>query len=88
MGKVLVFLFDGMTDYEITFICHVLNTDAGKDIITVAYEDRVVKAQSGFSFEPDCTISEVVDLQADGLILCGGRSVDIKPSCNEIDSTF
>ena len=80
MGKVLVFLFDGMTDYEITFICHVLHSDAGKDIITVAYEDRVVKAQSGFNFEPDCTLAEVVDLDTEGLILCGGREVDIKPS--------
>ena len=80
MGKVLVFLFDGMTDYEITFICHVLHSDAGKDIITVAYEDRVVKAQSGFNFEPDCTLAEVVDLDTEGLILCGGREGDIKPS--------
>ena len=80
MGKVLVFLFDGMTDYEITFICLVLHSDAGKDIITVAYEDRVVKAQSGFNFEPDCTLAEVVDLDTEGLILCGGREVDIKPS--------
>ena len=80
MGKVLFFLFDGMTDYEITFICHVLHSDAGKDIITVAYEDRVVKAQSGFNFEPDCTLAEVVDLDTEGLILCGGREVDIKPS--------
>ena len=80
LGIVLVFLFDGMTDYEITFICHVLHSDAGKDIITVAYEDRVVKAQSGFNFEPDCTLAEVVDLDTEGLILCGGREVDIKPS--------
>ncbi|MDE5978145.1 MAG: DJ-1/PfpI family protein [Turicibacter sp.] len=80
MGKILVFLFDGMTDYEVTFICHVLNTDAGKDIITVAYEDRMIQAQSGFNFEPDCTLAEVVDVEAEALILCGGREVDIKPS--------
>ncbi len=80
MGKILVFLFDGMTDYEISFICHVLRTDAGKDIITVAYEDRVIKSQAGFNLDPDCTLSEVVDLDVEGLILCGGREVDIKPS--------
>ena len=80
MGKVLVFLFDGMTDYEITFISHILHVDAGKDIITVAFEDSSINAQSGFTFEPDCTLAEVVDLDAEGLILCGGREVDIKPS--------
>ena len=68
MGKILVFLFDGMTDYEISFICHVLHTDAGKDIITVAYEDRVIKSQSGFNFDPDCTLSEVVDLEVEGFM--------------------
>ena len=77
MGKILVFLFDGMTDYEISFICHVLRTDAGKDIITVAYEDRVIKSQAGFNLDPDCTLSEVVDLDVEGLILCGGRGLDI-----------
>ena len=40
MSKVLVFIFDGMTDYEITLITHLLGSDAGKEIITIAYEDK------------------------------------------------
>jgi len=31
-NKILVFVFDGMTDYEITFITHLLCADAGKEI--------------------------------------------------------
>ena len=31
MGKILVFIFDGMTDYQITFITHLLVADAGKE---------------------------------------------------------
>lgn len=30
MNKILVFIFDGMTDYEITFITHLLSTSAHK----------------------------------------------------------
>ena len=32
MGKILVFLFDEITDYEITFVTHLLKADAGMDI--------------------------------------------------------
>jgi len=39
MGKILVFIFDEMTDYEITLIIHLLGADVGKEIITIAYED-------------------------------------------------
>ena len=28
MGKIIVFLFDGITDYEITFVTHLLKADA------------------------------------------------------------
>ena len=31
MGKILVFLFDGITDYEITFVNHLLKADAGME---------------------------------------------------------
>ena len=40
MDKVLIFIFDGMTDYEITFISHLLCSDAGKEVITIAYEEK------------------------------------------------
>ena len=28
MGKILIFLFDGVTDYEITLVTHLLKADA------------------------------------------------------------
>lgn len=36
MGKILVFIFAEMTDYEITFITHLLGEDANKEVITIA----------------------------------------------------
>ena len=32
MGKLLLFIFENMTDYEITFIAHLLKADAGKEV--------------------------------------------------------
>lgn len=72
MGKILVFIFDGMTDYEITFITHLLGADAGKEIITVAYEDKIIKSRSGFLYKPSAMVSDVVNEDAEGLIICGG----------------
>jgi putative intracellular protease/amidase len=72
MDKILVFIFDGMTDYEITFIVHLLGADAGKEIITVAYEDKIIKSRSGFLYKPSCMVSDVVNEDAEALIICGG----------------
>lgn len=35
MGKILLFIFNEMTDYEVTFITHLLGVDGGKEIISI-----------------------------------------------------
>ena len=36
MKKILYFIFDGMTDYEVTLSMHLLGADAGMEVITIA----------------------------------------------------
>lgn len=72
MGKILVFIFDGMTDYEITLIIHLLGADAGKEIIIIAYEDKIIKSRSGLLYKPTKLVSEVLNEEVDGLIIAGG----------------
>lgn len=72
MGKILVFIFDGMTDYEITFITHLLGADACKDIITIAYEDKIIKSRCGLLYKPSKLVTDVLNEDAEGLIICGG----------------
>jgi len=72
MGKILVFVFDEMTDYEITFITHLLSTDAGKEIITIAYENKIIKSRSGLLFKPARLIIDVLNEDVEGLLICGG----------------
>ena len=72
MGKIAVFLFDNMTDYEITFLTHLLKVDAGKEIVTISYEDKIVRSASGVMYRADMRVKDVSDGEIDGLILCGG----------------
>lgn len=78
MGKILVFIFDGMTDYEITFVTHLLGADAGKEIITIAYEDKIIKGRSGLLCKPSRLVTDVLNEDVEGLIICGGWYGDIR----------
>ena len=79
MSKILVFIFDEMTDYEITFISHLLGADAGKEIITIAYEDKMIKGRSGFLYKPSRLVDDVLDEEVEGLIITGGWYGQTKP---------
>ena len=79
MGKILVFIFNGMTDYQITFIMHLLGADAGKEIITISYEDKIIKGRSGLLYKPEKLVTEVLNENVEGLIICGGYYGDAKP---------
>jgi putative intracellular protease/amidase len=70
--KIYVFLFDEMTDYEITFLVHLLGTDGDKEIVPIAYENKRIRSRSGFLYQPVDTVSNAVNNEAEGLILCGG----------------
>jgi putative intracellular protease/amidase len=84
MHKILVFIFDGMTDYEITFISHLLSTDAGKEIITISYEDKMIIGGSGFLYKPSKLITDVLNEDVEALIIAGGWYGDIRPELIEL----
>lgn len=72
MGKVLLFIFNGMTDYEITFITHLLKADAGKEVIAISYEDSLVTGSSGLIYKPSKLVGDVLNEDVEGLIIGGG----------------
>ena len=56
MGKILIFLFDGVTDYEITLVTHLLKADAGMDVITAigsAFVEFAIEICDGFGLFGD-----------------------------------
>lgn len=84
MDKILIFFFDGMTDYEITFISHLLSADAGKEIIIIAYEDKMIKGSSGIIYKPSKLVSDVLNEDVQGMIIPGGWCGETKPELIEL----
>jgi RimJ/RimL family protein N-acetyltransferase len=82
--ELLVFIFDGMADYQITFISHLLNTSADKEIITIAYEEKMIKGRSGFLYKPSRLVADVLNEEAEGLIITGGWYGETKPELIEL----
>jgi putative intracellular protease/amidase len=84
MEKVLVFIYDGMADFEITFVTHLLGADCGKEIVTIAYEDKLIKSKSGIIYKPARLIKDVLAEEVDGLIIPGGWNGEIRPELIEL----
>lgn len=84
MNKILVFIFDGMTDYEITFVTHLLGADAGKEIITISYVDEIIEGRSGFLYKPSKLVTDVLYEDVEGIIIPGGWYGYAKPELMEL----
>lgn len=80
MKKILVFIFEGMTDYEITFVMHLLNTSGNMEIITIAYDKEPIVGRSGLKVVPNKSLEEVKLEEVEGLIIPGGWFGDFKPA--------
>lgn len=79
MSKILVFIYDDMADFEITFACQLLGGDMGKEIITIAYEDKTISGRSGMYYRPKKMIKDVLNEDVEGLIIPGGWNGEIRP---------
>ena len=79
MGKIVVFVFDGITDYEITFLTHLLKADAGMDVITVSYAGSFITGKSGLTYKVDKQLKDIEISEVDGLIIGGGCFGDKDP---------
>jgi len=84
MNKILVFIFDGMTDYEISFIAHLLNSEAEKEVVTISYKDNLITGKTGFTYKPSKLVKDVLTEDVEGLIIPGGWQVETKPELLEL----
>ena len=84
MEKVLVFIYEEMADFEITFVTHLLGADAGKEIVTIAYEDKLIKSKSGVIYKPSRLIKDVLEEEVEGLIIPGGWNGEIRTELIEL----
>jgi putative intracellular protease/amidase len=73
MSKVLCFISDEMADFEVTLAFHFLKSKGNREIVTVGYDLSGVVSQAGFTYLPDRTIAQALDLQdVEGLVFPGG----------------
>lgn len=73
MKKILCFVYETMADFEITLACHMLGWNPEKELVTIGYEKKPVKAASKIQYLPEITVKEAIKLQeVDALIIPGG----------------
>ncbi|QVK18890.1 DJ-1/PfpI family protein [Mycoplasmatota bacterium] len=80
MGKILIYLYNQMADFEMTFATTTMIW-LKKEVITISNENKTVKAYSGLQYQPHMTVSEALSLEdIDGLIIPGGWERELTPN--------
>lgn len=72
MGKILIFIYDGMADFEISFLAHLLGADCGKELLVIANNSEIVQSKSGMLYKPHKALRQIFDEEVEGLIIPGG----------------
>ncbi len=73
MRKVLCYIYEGMADFEITFLLHRLKNTGKMEIVSVSENVEAVKAQSGLTFLPMRKIADMKESEDfEALIIPGG----------------
>ncbi|MDT8716868.1 DJ-1/PfpI family protein [Clostridium sp. 19966] len=84
MGKILLFIYDEMADFEITLVTHLLGADMGKEVIPIAYEKECLSSKSGIIYKPKATVKEALQEEVEGLVIPGGWNGEIRPELMEL----
>jgi putative intracellular protease/amidase len=84
MKRILLFIYDDMADFEITFTAHLLGADLGMEVVTISYEDKLIRSKSGVIYKPAKVIKDVLLEDVEGLIIPGGWNGEIRPELIEL----
>lgn len=84
MKEILFFIFNNMTDYEITFAMHMINTSKNKKVVVIAYEDTEIIGRSGSIYKPHRLVSDLKNIDSEGLVICGGWYGELKPELDNL----
>lgn len=84
MKEILFFIFDDMTDYEITFAMHMINTSGKYKAITISYEDKEIIGRSGANYRAHRRVSDIKNIRSEGLVICGGWYGELRPELNHL----
>ena len=71
--------FEDPDRIKVEITAHLLSTSADKEIITIAYEDKIIKGSSGFLYKPSRLITDILNEDVEGLIITGGWYGETRP---------
>jgi len=78
MDKILVFMYNDMADFEITYATHLLGHELSKQIVPCAYDNKPIKSKGGMIYIPAITVAEVASEDYVGLLIPGGWNPVVK----------
>jgi|LGVF01.2.fsa_nt_gb putative intracellular protease/amidase len=77
--KLLFFLYEGLTDFELTLPTLIAKCYLGFEVITIAYDDKPIKSLSGLTYLPDQLVSSITNTsEYVGLVIPGGTGIVVK----------
>ena len=88
MDKILVFLYDGMADFEITYATHLLGHELSKQIVPCAYDNKPIKSKGGMIYLPEITVEEAASKDYVGLLIPGGWNPVVKDELLSLINEF
>lgn len=88
MDKILVFMYNDMADFEITYATHLLGHELSKQIVPCAYDNNPIKSKGGMIYMPAITVAEVVLEDYVGLMIPGGWNPIIKDELLSLINNF
>lgn len=84
MKKIGLFLFNGMTDFEITFVAHLLKTEGEYQVVTFSYDEETIVGKTGLTYKCDKLIKDISSDDIEGLIIPGGYYGDFRESLMDL----
>lgn len=78
MKKIALFIFEGMADYQITFISHLISSSGAYELVTISYDKNPVQGVSGITYMPDIVLEDVEYEDFEGIIIPGGWNGDYR----------
>lgn len=88
MGKILVFMYNDMADFEITYATHLLGHELSKEIVPCAYDMDKVKSKGGMLFLPAVTVAEAKVEDYEGFLIPGGWNPVVKDEMLDLINKF
>jgi len=88
MDKILVFMYDDMADFEITYATHLLGHELSKQIVPCAYDNKPIKSKGGMIYMPAITVAEAVVEDYAALLIPGGWNIVVKDEMLSLINKF